>query len=219
MVMEPCFCIGIQGGSCCGKTSLAAEISKILGEARCLTISLDMFFRSHDRLADGSDPTTYDWDCPDATDWVAATACVRDLKHWKSATVPRFEYVTGLSEAGAVVSPRPFLIIEGLLPFYNTELRSHFDFRVFIDVPLDLLLIRRLFRDVVGGDRGWTLTQMLQYQSHCTRPAHIRWVEPGKQIADIVLDGERPSSELAGLVLSLVAQRLTPRLHRAQELV
>jgi len=63
--VERSFWIGIQGGSCSGKTSLAAEIVRILGEDRCLTICLDMFFRPHDRLATGADPTAYDWDTPE----------------------------------------------------------------------------------------------------------------------------------------------------------
>lgn len=202
------FMVGIQGGTCAGKTTLANTLVSALGEAECVAIGLDLFFHPFDRMAHANDPLAHNFDDPMATDWPDVKDVLRTLRQQKASLVPRFNYVTGLREAsGSLVEPHPLIIVEGLCPLFDPDVRSELDFTVFLAVPPDILLIRRLLRDVVDGNRGWTLKDALLYHLHFTRPTHFQCVAPGEMMADLVLDGQQSPVALARSVVRALSCR------------
>ena len=113
--------------------------------------------------------------------------------------------------------PRPILLVEGILILCYPQLANEMDLKVFVvseaspnfliirweiyadklllspnfnlfiwkDAAPDIRLIRRLSRDC--GERGRTTEQVVtQYQS-TVRPMHEQYVEPSKQIADLIV--------------------------------
>jgi uridine kinase len=60
-----------------------------------------------------------------------------------------------------------------------------FDLRIYIDVPLDMAIIRRIKRDHI--DRGRTVKSIIdQYQS-TVRDAAINLVQPSRYLADLIV--------------------------------
>lgn len=78
----------------------------------------------------------------------------------------------------------------GLWPFFYKPLLELLDIRVFVDTPRDVRLARLLLRNIVGGARGWTIQSVLEYYLECVRPMQIEYIDKGKELAHILVNGE-----------------------------
>eukprot|EP00920_Eleutheroschizon_duboscqi_P032138 GHVT01077533.1.p2 GENE.GHVT01077533.1~~GHVT01077533.1.p2 ORF type:complete len:127 (+),score=22.41 GHVT01077533.1:392-772(+) len=67
------FIIGVTGGTASGKTSVTQRIVTCLGSCRISLITLDNFYRT---MPAGSDPSTYNFDHPNAFDWDLLYNCI-----------------------------------------------------------------------------------------------------------------------------------------------
>jgi len=104
----------------------------------------------------------------------------------RSVAVPVYDYKTH-NRAGRVVHarPRPVILLEGILVFWNPEVRRRMDIKVFVDTPPDIRLSRRIRRDTM--ERGRTLASVLEQYDAFVRPAHMEFCEPTKAHADIII--------------------------------
>jgi uridine kinase len=187
---ESLACIGIQGGTCAGKTTLARALASRFSEQDTMVVCLDDFFRPFDRKAHAGNPIAHNFDDPGAVDWNLLKTVLHDLREEGSAEMPIFDYVTGLRQMGPQCKAKRFLVVEGLWAFHDPEISAHMDLKVFVDTPDDIRLTRRLLRDVLQGSRGWTVSSALTYYLHCTRPIHEKLASVGKQYADVIISGE-----------------------------
>ena len=187
--MKPIW-IGIQGGTCAGKTTFANHLATALGSHDSLIICLDAFFKPYDRKANAANITAHNFDHPSSLDWIALEAAMLDLDSGKRVQIPVFEYETGFRLPGRDVDPRQYVIVEGLWPFFNNLLLDLFSIRVFVETPENHRLSRLLLR--VGGDRGWTLESVLEYYLKCSRPMQTEFIDKGKSITDIIVNGDAP---------------------------
>ena len=71
--------VGIAGGTGSGKTSFADELLRRLGEANCLPIAQDAYYKDGSALAP-ADRTAINYDHPDAFDTSLLVQDLRDLK-------------------------------------------------------------------------------------------------------------------------------------------
>jgi len=104
------------------------------------------------------------------------------------------------------MKPCKVLIVEGILLFTQERLRSLFNLRIFMDVPLDVCLIRRLERDV--NDRGRDLQSVLAQYQATVRPGYFNHISPSRGFADLIVPegGENPAA--IELLKARVAQML-----------
>lgn len=181
--------IGIQGGTCAGKTTFANKLVARLGENSAI-ICLDSFFKPYDRKANAGNVTAYNFDHPSALDWPALEAAVLSLSSGQATRIPEFEYESGFQPNGQEVEPRNYMIIEGLWPFFYGPLFELLDLRVFVDTSPDLRLARLLLRNIVGESRGWTVQSVLDYYLECARPMQVEYIDKGKELADIMVSGD-----------------------------
>ena len=65
---------------------------------------------------------------------------------------------------------------------------------MFVDVALDICLVRRLRRDILERDRS--LTSVLSQYEGTVRPMFFEFIEPTKMFADIIVPrgGENPNA-------------------------
>ena len=80
------------------------------------------------------------------------------------------------------------MLIDGILALYHEDLRSLYDLSLYIDVADDLRFIRRLQRDI--KERGRTMTGVTDQYLDTVRPMHKRYVQPQKDVADMIIDWE-----------------------------
>ena len=63
------------------------------------------------------------------------------------------------------------------------------------DADADVRLTRRLQRDI--KERGRTVEQVLTQYRATVRPMHEEWVEPSKQVADLIVHSSGHSMDVA----------------------
>jgi uridine kinase len=77
------------------------------------------------------------------------------------------------------------VVLDGILIFFDPELRGLMDIKVFIDADADVRFIRRLSRDI--HERGRSVDSVIRQYQESVRPMHLQFVEPTKRYADIII--------------------------------
>jgi uridine kinase len=90
-----------------------------------------------------------------------------------------------------------FVIVEGVFALALSPIRWAARWTVYVDTPLDISLARRALHvsDPVPVLRG--------YLEH-GRDGHARFVAPGRQLADLVVDGTQPLDAVADRICQFV---------------
>lgn len=184
------YVIGIAGGSASGKTSVAQSILEQLEHIpTVLILSQDSFYRKHTQeeidLAFNSE---LDLDHPDAIDTDLFVKCLTSLKKGKATEIPVYSFVhhQRMPEKkylyGASV-----IIVEGIMTMCSKELRDLFDLKVFVNADPDLMLARRIRRDIAerGRDVEGVLTQYLRF----VKDSYDNFVLPSSKFSDIIVPG------------------------------
>jgi uridine kinase len=178
--------VGIAGGSGSGKTALA----RAAGSAHATILPQDAYFHDHGHLSPQA-RAALDFDAPDALDRELFLDHLACLRRGETVCPPVYCFVTHRRQGTAPpVSPRSVVLVEGLLLFHDPHVRASLDLRIFVDVPEDLRLARRLARDV--AERGRQATDVLAQCRATVFPAHARFVEPTRALADLVLPNTGP---------------------------
>jgi uridine kinase len=196
--------IGLQGGTCSGKSTLARALVDILEPGAAQVICLDRFYHNMDRRSGEAAPTLHNFDHPAAIDWTLAERACRDLNAGTPTMIPSYDYVTGQRGPGGLVHPSDCIVVEGLWLHRDPFLADLFSVLVFVDAPAELRLVRRLRRDVLGQARGWDLRDLLSYYLQCERHGHVTFVEPGRAASDLVANGEGDARSEAARILHKV---------------
>lgn len=193
--------VGIAGGSASGKTSLARALAERLGE-RCVLLVHDRYYKSlPDHLRD--DPLAHNFDTPESLDTELLVHDLDRLREGRPAEVPRYDFANHARAGGHdEVEPRPFILVEGILALASPELCDRMDYKVFVDAPPDVRLIRRIRRDMAR--RGRDVHQIMEQYERTVRPMHLRFVDPSRARADLVVDGTQPLERSVRAVLDLI---------------
>ncbi|BGP49578.1 Uridine kinase [Rhodotorula kratochvilovae] len=206
----PAYIIGIGGGSASGKTRVAQEVLKQLGVPWVLVISQDNFYKplSPEESAQAR-ANNHDFDSPDSFDYAALRDCVRDLKECRAAQIPNYSFVHHQRTAETTyLYGANVIIVEGIFVLYDKALRDLLDLKVYVQCDSDLMLARRLRRDLVerGRDADGVLTQYLRF----VKPALDNFIQPTNRFADIIVPGERNERSI-GLIVSHLEAELGKR--------
>jgi uridine kinase len=200
--------VGIAGGTGSGKTSLAVKLRDRVGEERCLLLAQDAYYKDGSTLSPAA-RAAINYDHPDAFDTSLLVQDLRDLRAGRP--VPHLTY-DHASYARRVLSdprtPRPVVILEGILVLAEEPLRRLMDIKLFIDTDADVRLLRRLQRDI--QDRGRTFDSVQRQYLESVRPMHLEFVEPSKRYADLIIP-EGAENEVA---LEAVVARVRAMLAR-----
>jgi len=174
------YIIGISGLSGSGKSSVSKAIVHHFPGKVC-TLEHDMYYYPKK----GRSPIR-NYDHPDALDTNLLISHINELRNGRSIKRPIYDFKNSdrLDET-VTIAPHPILIVEGLLIFCIAELMPLFDLRIYIDVPLDVAVIRRLKRDHI--ERGRTVKSIISQYERTVRDAAINLVQPSRYIADLII--------------------------------
>lgn len=191
------FIVGVAGGSGSGKSTVVSEASSRLRSA-----SLDVAILEHDAYyrdlshLPKSQRRIQNFDHPRALETPLLVEHLDRLKEGEAVTVPIYDYSDHIRyETGTRLSPAGILFVVGIHVLFDEELRSRLDMKVFVHADADVRLARRIERDL--ETRGRTIRQILKQYRRSVRPMHIRYVEPSKEYADLLLSNERDVIEAA----------------------
>jgi len=184
------YVIGIAGGSASGKTSVAkAILSQLQHIPTVLILSQDSFYRKHTQEEiDLAFRSELDLDHPNAIDTDLFVECLTNLKKGKATEIPVYSFVhhQRMPEKkylyGASV-----IIVEGIMTMCSKELRDLFDLKVFVNADSDLMLARRIRRDI--SERGRDVEGVLSQYLRFVKNSYDNFVFPSSKFADIIVPG------------------------------
>jgi len=200
--------VGVAGGTGSGKTSFAEKLLVHLGPARCVTIAQDAYYKDGSALTPEA-RAAINYDHPDAFDTSLLIQDLRDLKAGRP--VPHLTYDHAAYSRRVLpdpLTPRPVILLEGILILAEEPLRRLMDIKLFIDTDADVRILRRLRRDL--KERGRTFDSVEKQYLVSVRPMHLEFVEPSKRYADLIV----PEGAENQVALDLVAARVAAMLAR-----
>ncbi len=126
---------------------------------------------------------------------------------------PVYDFATHTRGTDPVhVEPADLIIVEGLFALYWQEIRRIMHTRVFVWLPDENGLVRRLARDVL--ERGRTRKSVVKQYLRTVKPMNDRYIQPTRAFADIVVDGTDPVEQSTNLIFDHVVSRWERRSHR-----
>ena len=184
--------IGISGGSCSGKSTLAAHILQTLGSDQCVILPQDDYFFGYGDALTGKGGPNFDH--PSAVDFGKLCLQLALLIKGQAIDRPIYDFRAQLPKAETErVEPRPVILVDGILILHHGPLRRLLDLSIFVECDQDIRLSRRLERDV--RERGRTADSVRDVFSRQVAPMHGKYVEPSKEYADIVLESQSVESQ------------------------
>lgn len=178
------FFIGVSGASASGKTTVCQKIIHGLGDQRCVLLALDWFYLG---VPDGVDPADYNFDHPNAFDYVALRETLELMKLRKPVSVPKYDFGNHRRdpENSEELDAADVIIVEGILTFYDKSIRDILHMKIFVDEDPDICLSRRITRDVKYRER--TVDSVLLQYTRFVKPSFEEFILPTKRYTDIVV--------------------------------
>jgi len=176
------YVIGIAGGTCSGKTTLSGILEEKLADYKVNVLHMDKYFKN-------PTPTT-----------IAPIKGIEYPEHNHPDSFKLDEFFSDLDSA--VKGDDDIVIVEGLLILHFGEIREKLNLKIFVDLPSDERLIRRVKRFM--RDRGQTLDEVASRYLDTVRYRHNEFVEPSRWFADIVLNGDYTTHNGADMVARLI---------------
>ncbi|WVN86166.1 uridine kinase [Cryptococcus depauperatus CBS 7841] len=205
------YVIGIAGGSASGKTSVARAILSALDWIpTVLILSQDSFYKAHtEEEIKLAFQNNFDLDHPNAIDTTLFAQCLRDLKDGKATEIPVYSFVhhQRMPETNYIYGAS-VIIVQGIMALQSPELRDLYDLKVFVNCDSDMMLARRIKRDI--KERGRDVDGILDQYLRFVKSSYDNFVYPSSRYADIIVPGS--SNHLAiELLVTHVKRQLETR--------
>ncbi len=180
-----CTVIGIAGGTGSGKSTFTARIKAAFPD-KVAVLYHDNYYKAHDNIP-FEERKTINYDHPNSLETDLLIEHVKSLKNDKSVDAPTYDFTQHTrAEATLHIEPKPIIIIEGILTLQNVELVNLMDIKIFVEADADERILRRAIRDV--KERGRDLEGVAEQYLQTVKPMHYLYVEPTKNVADIVIN-------------------------------
>ena len=183
------YVIGIAGGTCSGKSTLADRLHTAFSEKHKVTvINMDRYYRRP------------------GFNTIAPITGIEYVEH-NHLDALRLEDL--YRDFNAALSPSDnasdIVIIEGLFALYLEEIRSKLDLKIFVDLESDERIVRRIHKFMA---RGQTMKEVTDRYLDTVRFRHNEFIEPTRWHADLVINGVFDRSKAEEIVVSYVESRL-----------
>lgn len=196
--------IGISGGSGSGKTTIVRKISELVPDFVC--IAQDNYYKSAANMSN-QNITAFNFDHPDAFDTELIVEHLTTLKAMQPVDMPVYDFVHHRrSDEVRHVKPTKLIIFEGIMVFYDKQIRDLLDLKIYVDTPKDIRFIRRLTRDI--EERGRTVESVIRQYLEVVRPGHFEFIEPTKAFADIIIPEGGENQNALQVLASFIKESL-----------
>jgi uridine kinase len=173
--------LGVAGGSGSGKSWLAGRIEAAF-PGRTTVVCHDWYYKHTGAQAKSGSVEKMNFDHPRSLETSLLCRQLDELLAGKAIEAPTYDYATSSRlERTRRVEPRELVIIDGILILHEKCLRERMTVSVFIEVPDDIRLMRRVRRDCT--ERRVALSETLCLYEHSVRPMHKRFIEPSSRHA------------------------------------
>lgn len=185
--------LGIVGDSAAGKTTLTKGIAQILGTDNVTIICTDDYHRYDraQRAEMGISALHPDCNYLDIIEQHLAL-----LRAGQAILKPIYNHSTGAFDPPEYIEPRKYVIVEGLLGYSTSNMRSSYDVKTYLAPPESLRAAWKVRRDT--RKRGYDKSQVLD-QLRKREPDSEAFIRPQRQWADMIVSFYPPDeSDLDG---------------------
>ncbi len=202
--MQKPFILAIAGGSASGKSTLVSSLQLQLPQPST-HLPIDRYYFDLSHLT-AEERAKTNFDIPEALDIDLFVNHLTELSHGKRVSAPVYDFATHTRQGYEMISPNPIILTDGILLLAIDTIRQAIDYSVFLDVPEDVRLQRKIHRDVSERDR--TEAYARKQFDKTVKPVHDELVVPSMRHADLVLDGRKTTTELTEQLRAHVAAAL-----------
>jgi uridine kinase len=196
------FVIGVAGGTGSGKTTVVRRIMEALGDTDVTVLAHDRYYLDHPNLR-LEERGGLNYDHPNSLDTDLLVTHLRALREGQTANLPVYDFTRHVRKSETQpVHPGSAIIVEGILIFADSTLRSLMDVKVFVDTDADIRFIRRLQRDI--AERGRTVPSVIDQYLTTVKPMHEEFVEPSKRYADLIVPEGGHNQVAVDMLLTLI---------------
>lgn len=178
------YIISVGGGTGSGKTTVAQNIKKIIGDEICDILPMDNYYRDMGHIP-LDERRKYNYDHPDMIEHTLLLKHLKQLQENKAIELPDYDYSQYIRIGATKFAPKRVIIVEGIFALYYEELRKMYDLAIYVDTESDIRFIRRLERDI--KERGRNIDSVIKQYTETVKPMHDAYVEPTKKYADIII--------------------------------
>ncbi len=200
---------GVAGGTASGKTTVARNILKAVGAAKVAYLPHDAYYKDRPDLS-LEERAQLNYDHPNSLETRLMIKHIKQLVVGAAVEVPVYDFtIHRRTDETVTVDPSPIVLVDGILIFTRRKLRDLMDIKIFVDTDADVRFIRRLNRDI--EERGRTLDSVVKQYMETVRPMHMKFVEPSKRYADVII----PHGGMNEVAMAMVVSRLKELLHHS----
>lgn len=201
--------VGLGGGSCAGKTTLAELTGKRLLPTPAAVIAADRYYRPLDHLP-REERHRENFDSPEMLDRELLKSHLLRLKAGETIEIPVYDFrLHTRSEETEPLDPPPVVLVEGIFLLADPELRGLVDLAIYVETGEGKRRARRIRRD--REERGRTEEEVRRRYRSQVLPAHRRLSGPARKGADLVVSGEENPEESARIIAGRIDGMLSRR--------
>lgn len=212
MLYNKLIIIGVAGASGSGKSLLSNTIVSELGSDQVTVISEDCYYKNLSHLTI-EERAKVNFDHPNSLDHDLFVKHLTRLKQGEAIDVPTYDFSahSRTDVTRYINADHSIIVIEGILLFTDPHLRDLMDIRIFVDTDSDICFIRRLQRDT--AERGRSMESVVDQYQQTVRPMFLKFVEPSKRYADIIV----PHGGKNRIAIELVQAIMKEVLHQSPD--
>ncbi len=175
--------IGIAGGTKTGKSLFAHHLAKLLASASIL--SLDNYFLDKPAHVPIEQHNFY---IPTAFDFKSFHMALEDLRNELPIQMPNYNHKTGKRISTVKLTPKNYLIIDGLYSLMHASIRSLLAYSFYLESPPDVVLSRFIMGNL--QEHNYAPEYSVQQYFTFVRPAFYNYVVPTRQYAHMVVTND-----------------------------
>ena len=199
--------IGVAGGSGSGKTTVVEYICEHFSKENILRLEHDSYYRDLKHMP-LEERVKQNFDHPASLETELLIRHIEALSEGYPVEVPVYDFAEHTrKEETITATPTQVILIDGILIFSEPQLINLMDIKIFVDTDDDIRLLRRLKRDI--NKRGRTVESVFEQYEQFVRPMHLKFVEPSKRYADIIIPRGGKNQVAREMVISLIERKLT----------
>lgn len=208
--------IGICGASGSGKSTLARRIKEALS-CSCEIIGQDCYYKSFPQLP-FEERVHLNYDDPNIFDYDEMMGDLDTLSAGQPITKKGYNYAMHLREdSQELIYPPEVLILEGIHIFYDKRLCERMALKVYMQVDIDVCLLRRIFRDI--KKRGRTIDNISEQYLATVKPMFEKYVQNYINDADFaIMRGGKNKMAIDAISAYLTTKVLAERFERESAL-
>jgi len=198
--------IGVAGGSGSGKTTVVKHLTHRIGSENMVILEHDAYYRDLKHLP-FEKRAKQNFDHPSSLETELLIRHIKALLNGFDIEKPEYDFSQHVrKEQSTRISPKQIILVDGILIFTESELRDLLDIKIFVDTDDDIRLLRRIRRDTEERERS--LDSVLYQYENFVRPMHLKFVEPTKRYADIIVPRGGENSVALDMLDALITSSL-----------